>query len=105
MSDPQTTPPFTAEDVRRMVEHMNEDHADSVLAYARHFGQQTDATAARLLDVTATEMRLAAETPLGEQPLSIPFGHRLESGHDAHMTMVKMSKQAKRVLAGTGRSR
>jgi len=96
MSDPQATPPFSAEDVRRMVDHMNEDHADSVLAYARHFGRQVDATAARLLDLSPTEMRLSAETPAGGKQLRIPFDHRLESGHDAHMTLVKMSKQAKR---------
>ena len=30
-----------------------------------------------------------------EKEINIPFEHPLKSGHDAHMTMVKMSKAAK----------
>lgn len=82
-----------------MIAHMNEDHADSVLAYVRHFGARPEASAARLLDVTPTDMCIEATTPDGEERLTIPFDHRLESSHDAHMTMIKMSKQAKRSLA------
>jgi putative heme iron utilization protein len=98
MSDSQAKRPFSAEEVRQMVDHMNEDHADSVLAYARHFAGRADSITARLLDVTPTEMHLIAETPSGPENLLIHFDHRLESGHDAHMTMVKMSKKAKRAL-------
>lgn len=101
MSDRPTNPPFSRDDVVRMVAHMNEDHADSVLAYAQHFAKRPQVTAARLLDVTPTEMHLVATGPDGDEPLRIPFDHSLESGHDAHMTMVKMSKQAKRSLGDT----
>ena len=96
MKDNASNPPFDAAELRGMIAHMNEDHADSVLAYARHFGVQPRALSARLLDVTPTDMLIEAATPDGEEHLTIPFDHRLESAHDAHMTMVKMSKQAKR---------
>ena len=33
-----------------------------------------------------------------EKEINIPFEHPLKSGHDAHMTMVKMSKAAKKSL-------
>ena len=58
MSDPSPAP-FSREDVARMVSHMNDDHADSVLAYAQHFGQCRDATAATLIDVTADAMTVS----------------------------------------------
>ncbi len=92
--------PFSEEAVAGMLEHMNDDHADSVLAYARHFGGRTDATAAVLEGLDAGAMRLRAFVPEGEVELEIPFDHTLESRHDAHMTMVRLSKKAKRALGG-----
>lgn len=97
MSDsPEAT--FSREDVARMVSHMNEDHADSVLAYAQHFGQCRDAAAATLIDVTADVMTLKVVAMNGEKEINIPFEHPLKSGHDVHMTMIKMSKAAKKSL-------
>ena len=90
--------PFSREDVARMVSHMNEDHANSVLAYAQHFGQCRDATAATLIDVTANDMTLKVFVTNDEKGINIPFDHPLKSGHDAHMTLVKMSKAAKKSL-------
>ena len=98
MSD-SSQAPFSEEDVARMVSHMNEDHADSVLAYAQHFGQCRDATAATLIDVTADAMTLKVIVMGDEKEINIPFEHPLKSGHDAHMTMVKMSKAAKKSLS------
>jgi putative heme iron utilization protein len=97
MSD-SSEAPFSREDVARMVSHMNEDHADSVLAYAQHFGQCRDAAAATLIDVTADVMTLKVVVINGEKEINIPFEHPLKSGHDVHMTMIKMSKAAKKIL-------
>ena len=97
MSD-SSEAPFSREDVARMVSHMNEDHADSVLAYAQHFGQCRDAAAATLIDVTADVMTLKVVVIDGEKEIIIPFEHPLKSGHDVHMTMIKMSKAAKKSL-------
>ena len=90
--------PFSKADVARMVSHMNEDHADSVLAYAQYFGRCRDAEAATLIDVTADFMSLKVVVMNNEKKIKIPFEHPLKSGHDAHMTMVKMSKTAKKNL-------
>ena len=97
MSGPSQAP-FSREDVARMVSHMNEDHANSVLAYAQHFGQCRDATAATLINVTANDMTLNVFVANDEMEINIPFDHSLKSGHDAHMTLVKMSKAAKKSL-------
>lgn len=80
-----------------MVDHMNEDHADSVLLYAQHFAGRKDATSAVLNDVTPERMTLTLDS--GDR-IKIPFPHRLADGHDAHMTMVKMSKEARQALEG-----
>ena len=77
---------------------MNDDHPDSVLAYAQHFGQCRDATAATLIDVTPDAMSLKVDLLSEKKAIKIPFERPLKSGHDAHMTMVKMSKVAKKSL-------
>ena len=64
-------------------------------AYAQHFGQCRDATAATPIDVTADAMTLKVVALNAEKEINILFEHPLKSGHDAHMTMVKMSKVAK----------
>lgn len=92
--------PFTGEEVGRMIAHMNEDHADSVLAFLRHYGGRPEATVAQLLDLTPILMRIEGRDKNGA-PCSaeITFDHTLESAHDAHMTLVKMSKQSKNALS------
>ena len=86
------------ERIAHMIEHMNEDHADSVLAYAQHFGDRREASTAELLNLNNKEMQIRIETQSGAEDLSIPFSHTLKNGHDAHMTMIKMSKEAKNAL-------
>jgi len=88
---------FAPEAVKRMVDHMNEDHADSVLLYAKYFAGKTEATSAVLNDVAPEKMSLTLDD--GET-VEVPFPHRLENGHDAHITMVKMSKEARKALEG-----
>jgi len=88
--------------VERMVTHMNEDHADSVLAYVRHFGSFPKAVSAELLGLDARLMRISAKSPTGQREIEVPFEPPLTSAHDAHMTMVRMSKQAKKALEAPG---
>ena len=102
MSDKAANEPFSAEEVDGMIRHMNGDHADSVLAYARYFGEQNDATKATLTGINASAMRLQVETPGGIFTLEIPFEKPLTSSHDAHMKLIGMSKRAKRSLADFG---
>lgn len=84
-------------DVERIISHMNEDHLDSVLLYVRHFAKREDAVAARLSSIDSEGMGITLDS--GET-LVIPFREPLKNAHDAHMTLVSMSKEAKMNLAG-----
>ncbi|MDQ8193720.1 DUF2470 domain-containing protein [Coraliomargarita sp. SDUM461004] len=97
MSTPES--PLSSQDIARIISHMNEDHADSVLAYAQHFGRLPEASAAQI--VTLDENTLTIQAKVGDEVrnIKIPFKHSLESTHDAHMTMIQMSKAAKRALS------
>jgi len=65
---------------------MNEDHAEAVLAYARHYGSVTAPQTARMLAVNPEAMELEVDGAV----LRIPFDHTLSDSEDAHRTLVAM---------------
>jgi len=87
----RTLPP---EIVDRVCTHMNGDHADSVLAYAKHFGGLPDATEARIESLDARGMDLQVETADGTRLARIAFDHELADGTDARETLVAMARAA-----------
>jgi putative heme iron utilization protein len=57
--------PLTPAVSDRICRHMNQDHAEAVLAYARHYGGLVAARQARLLSVGPEAMRLEVDgTPV-----------------------------------------
>jgi putative heme iron utilization protein len=78
--------PLTAAVSDRICRHMNGDHAEAVLAYARHYGGIADAGQARMVAVTPEAMELEVDGT----SLQIRFDHRLSDSEDAHRTLVAM---------------
>lgn len=93
------TPFFELENRAHILDHMNADHADANLNYARHFGNQRAATAARLVDIDQNGIYLDATLPEGVvRPVFIPFEKPLATAKDAHLVLVKMAKVARQAL-------
>ncbi|MFN9924671.1 MAG: DUF2470 domain-containing protein [Cyanobacteriota bacterium] len=78
--------PLTPAVSDRICKHMNDDHAEAVLAYARHYGGKVEAITARMLAVEPEVMRLEVDGA----PLEVPFDHLLTDSEDAHRTLVAM---------------
>ena len=78
--------PLTPDVSARICAHMNDDHADAVLAYASHYGGMKSPSSARMLAVTPDAMDLEVDG----QPIRIRFDHTLTDSEDAHKTMVAM---------------
>jgi putative heme iron utilization protein len=78
--------PLTPAVSDRICQHMNDDHAAAVLAYARHYGGLSGATSARMLAVGPEAMRLEVDGT----PVDVPFDHTLSDSEDAHRTLVAM---------------
>ena len=78
--------PLTPAVSDRICKHMNDDHAEAVLAYARHYGGREEAITARMLAVEPEVMRLEVDGT----PLEVPFDHLLTDSEDAHRTLVAM---------------
>ncbi|MGF1513384.1 MAG: DUF2470 domain-containing protein [Elainellaceae cyanobacterium] len=86
--------PITPSVSDRICNHMNQDHADAVLIYAKAHGV-TDAIAAQMLKIEPQSMSLLVQTDEKTLPLQISFDHELEDSEDAHQTLIAMIKSAR----------
>lgn len=78
--------PLTPAVSDRICRHMNDDHAEAVLAYARHYGGVEAPAEARMLVVRADAMQLEVDG----STIEVPFDHPLTDSEDAHRTLVAM---------------
>jgi putative heme iron utilization protein len=86
---------FSTEISSRICKHMNDDHTDAVVIYAKAFGGVTDAIAAEMLSIDAQGMDLTAQVNGEVVPVHIQFDHILVDAEDAHQTLIAMVKQAR----------
>lgn len=83
------------EAVARILGHMNDDHADSLLDYAHVFAEARDATRARMTSVDAAGFGLEVETPEGTRQLRLPFDPPVSDVKAARDALVAMAKTAR----------
>ncbi|MCC5654821.1 DUF2470 domain-containing protein [Nostoc sp. XA013] len=86
---------FSADISSRICKHMNDDHADAIVLYAKAFGGVTDARAAQMLSIDSQGMDLTAQVNGEAIPVRIQFDHLLADAEDAHQTLIAMVKQAR----------
>ena len=87
--------PFSPQVSDRICKHMNDDHAEAVLLYAKVFGNSTEATAAQMVSIDAEGMNLLTQTDSGEMSVRVGFDHVLQDSEDAHQTLIAMVKQSR----------
>ena len=78
--------PLTESVSARICRHMNDDHAEAVIAYAKHYGGVDSAESARMVAVRPEAMELEVDG----SSLKIAFDHTLTDSEDAHQTLVAM---------------
>ena len=74
-----------------IISHMNEDHADACLLYARHFADKQQAMNAEMIDVSMSQITLRVE---GED-LTIDFPRVAQGEDDIRSVLVEMVRLAK----------
>ncbi|MDQ3031990.1 MAG: DUF2470 domain-containing protein [Myxococcota bacterium] len=75
--------------------HMNDDHADAVLAYARVLASLPSATAATMTAVDRYGFELAATTPDGPKAARIAFDAPATTSDEVRKAMVALVKRAR----------
>ncbi|NEP55341.1 MAG: DUF2470 domain-containing protein [Moorea sp. SIO3C2] len=86
---------ITPEISDRICTHMNDDHAEAIVLYAKAFGNATDAVSAKMLKIDPQGMDLQVQTNDADQTVRITFDHELKDSEDAHQTLISMVKQAR----------
>lgn len=75
----------------RICKHMNNDHGDTLVLYAKHYGNLENLNSAKMLSIDNEGMFLIVDEN-EENPLRINFDHTLVDAKDAHHTLVDMLK-------------
>jgi putative heme iron utilization protein len=78
-----------------ILKHMNDDHAEAVLAYARGLAGIADASTATLTAVDRYGFELAAVTPKGPRATRLAFDTPVATTDDVRKAMVHMAKRAR----------
>ena len=79
----------------RICKHMNEDHAEAIVLYAKVFGNAPEAETATMDSIYPQGMNLTANIKGETVPVRIEFNHTLQDSEDAHQTLIAMVKQAR----------
>ena len=77
------------------VSHLNEDHADALLAMAQSVAGHTDATAARCLRADRYGLDLGVNTPRGDTPARVAFAEPLDGPDGLRAATVELAKRAR----------
>ncbi len=78
-----------------VLEHMNNDHGDSVLAYARVLAGIVEATAATMTAIDAYGFELAVKTPSGPRTARLAFDEPVASMDEVRRAMVTLGKRTR----------
>lgn len=79
--------------------HMNDDHADAVLAYAKALARISTAESATMTAVDRYGFELTATTPEGPRPARLAFDAPVATVDDVRRAMIAMVERARRVAA------
>lgn len=90
MSDPITP---TISD--RICKHMNEDHSNAIILYAKVFGNVAETETAKMESIDPEGMNLSVAVKGESIPIRVKFDHVLKDSEDAHHTLIDMVKQAR----------
>jgi putative heme iron utilization protein len=78
--------------------HMNTDHADANLAYARALAGIANATSARMVAVDRLGFDLLASTPDGLQPARVNFDEPVDTPDAVRKAVVALLARARALL-------
>jgi heme iron utilization protein len=81
-----------------ILSHMNEDHADALIAYARGLAGIPEASAATMTAVDRYGFELAVTTPTGPRATRLAFDREVSTSDEVRRAMVAMVKAARSLL-------
>jgi putative heme iron utilization protein len=82
---------------RGILEHMNEDHADTMVLYCRVLTQAKDTSAAKMTGVDRYGFEMSATTAEGPRPIRLAFSQPVSTPDEVRKELVAMARRARAV--------
>ncbi len=86
-------------EVQGILDHMNQDHPDTLRLYISYYGGLQDVRHAELRAITRHEMRIHAEGDTVDCVMAIPLSRPVDTPSDARTVLVEMARVARQGLA------
>jgi len=86
---------LSPEALESMRTHMNDDHGDAVIAYAKHFGGFDAVESATIVELDPLGITVELVASAGDARIRIPFDHEIVDTDDGRMTLVAMAIASK----------
>ena len=81
-----------------VIKHMNDDHSDANLVYAKALAGRPDALSAEMTDFDRYGVALAVEMPGGVSEVRVDFLNPLTKAEDIRPALIKLLKYARERL-------
>ena len=81
-----------------VIAHMNADHADAMVLYARAFSKATDIAAASMTGVDRYGFEMSAMTSQGPRPVRLAFAAPVSTPEEVRAALISMVKDARSKL-------
>ncbi len=91
---------LSSDDIASIVDHMNQDHADTLVNYVRYFGGVEEVISATLNTITPTELHIDVIAHSLSCKLAIPLIRTIQQVGEARTILVEMAKLARAGLHG-----
>lgn len=90
---------LTEQEMQGILEHMNQDHEDSLRIYVSYYGGIPHVRRAQMRALTRHEMRIQVEGEGVDCLLAIPLSQPVDTPADARRVLVEMARHARQSLA------
>jgi putative heme iron utilization protein len=87
-------PEISADAFATMIAHMNDDHTDAVVAYARYYGGVSGVDTARIESMDERGIIVSVVAGSDQSRLPIAFDHELVDADDGRDTLIAMYVKA-----------
>ena len=81
-----------------IVSHMNEDHADALVLYARAFTRAAEAKEVTMVSCDRLGFELSVQTDKGPRPARVAFDEPIATADEARQGMIALLKRARAQL-------
>jgi putative heme iron utilization protein len=79
----------------RIIDHMNDDHADTMVLYCRALSRATDAEEVRMTSVDRYGFEMSVKTAQGPRPVRLPFESEVGTAKEVRQALVAMAERAR----------